>query len=627
MMLEQSGGAATQRPQRQTGGGGIAMAIRRVARSCVQIARPSSGLWRRLRASLLGMPLLVAPLGLMAQGQAPVDVAPEIATHQTLLTRTAVKADDYMVSTANPLATQAGVDMLARGGSVADAVIAAQLVLGLVEPQSSGLGGGGFALLHRAGQSAVHAYDGRETAPAAARGDRFLRDDQPMPIFDAIDSGLSVGTPGLVRMLGLMHDEHGNLPWSTLFEPALRLASNGFPVSPRLHAMVADTKALRNSLQAAAYFYDEQGLAWPVGHILRNPDYARVLQQLATQGADAFYRGPLARDMVEAVAAHAVPGDLTEADLAAYRVIRREALCADIGAYRHCGMPPPSSGGLAVLQMMALLQHTPIAGLRPVSAEAVHYFSEAGRLAYADRDAYVADPAFVRVPVHGLLDPDYLASRAALIRPERSLGRAEAGVPPGLIEAPTEDAAIELPATTHLVAADRHGNVVSMTTSIEYAFGNKIFVNGYLLNNQLTDFSLRAVDDAGRPLPNRVEPGKRPRSSMSPMISFKDGQPLIAVGAPGGSAIINYVAKALVGTLMWGMDIQTAIELPNMGSRNRATEIERGTPLEGVAATLQAMGHEVRSTDFPSGLQGVMWTADGLEGGADPRREGVALGD
>lgn len=581
---------------------------------------------RKIAACSLAGSLAWAALGVAAQDTAIVDLNPEAATARVSAAQPVARAPNYMISTANPLATQAGAQMMAHGGSVADAAIAAQLVLGLVEPQSSGLGGGGFALLHRAGQPAVHAYDGRETAPAAARADRFMRDGRPLSFFDAVDSGLSVGTPGLVRMLASMHAEHGALPWASLFEPAMRLAIDGFPVSPRLHALLAGSEGLRSSPSAAPYFYDEQGRARPVGHVLRNPDYARVLRQLAAEGADAFYRGPLARAMAEAVAAHAVPGDLSEDDLAAYRVIRREALCAEIGAHRHCGMPPPSSGGVAVLQMMSLLRHTPIAELRPESAEAVHYFSEAGRLAFADRDTYVADPAFVRVPIHGLLDPEYLASRAALIRPEQSMGTAEPGVPPGLVESQAEDPAIEQPATTHLVAADRQGNVVSMTTSVESAFGSKIFVNGYLLNNQLTDFSLFAVDDEGRPLPNRVEPGKRPRSSMAPMVVFKDGRPVVAVGAPGGSAIINFVAKTLVGTLMWDMDIQAAIELPNMGSRNRATEIERGTPLEGVGATLRAMGHEVREIDFPSGLQGVRWTADGLEGGADPRREGVAMG-
>ena len=586
---------------------------------------------RWLAPMLAGLLVLAAPLAAMAQGStgqgiAVTDIAPEAATHDAIVSRQVVEAEHFMVSAANPLASKAGVEILRQGGSVADAAIAAQLVLGLVEPQSSGLGGGGFALLHRAGEPAVHAYDGRETAPAAARPERFLQDDKPMGFFDAVDSGLSVGTPGLVRMLADMHEQHGVLPWARLFEPALRLAQDGFPVSPRMHAMVSGSDGLKASRSAASYFYDEHGQPWPVGHVLKNADYAKVLKQLAQEGADAFYQGALAEDMVDAVAGHAVPGDLSEDDLASYRAIRRDALCADVGAYRYCGMPPPSSGGVAVIQMMALLEHTPIAGLRPDSAQAVHYFSEAGRLAFADRDAYVADPAFARVPVYGLLDPDYVASRAVLIRPERSMGRAQAGVPAGLLEAPAEDAAIEQPATTHLVVADRAGNAVSMTTSIESAFGSKIFVNGYLLNNQMTDFSLSPVDEAGQPLLNRVEAGKRPRSSMSPMLVFKDGHPLLAIGAPGGSAIINFVAKTMVGTLLWNMDVQSAIELPNMGSRNRATEIERGTPLERTAATLKAMGHEVRELDFPSGLHGVMWTPGGLEGGADPRREGVALG-
>lgn len=579
-----------------------------------------------LLAALCWLSAPVAAQGVLTQGIAVTDTAPEPATHGTVVARAPVRASEFMVAAANPQATEAGVRILEQGGSAVDAAIAVQLVLGLVEPQSSGLGGGGFALTFRSGDSAVHAYDGRETAPAAARPDRFMQEGQPMPFFDAIDSGLSVGTPGLVRMLALMHKEQGVLPWAALFEPAIRLATQGFPVSPRLHGLLAGARELKGSPSAASYFYDEQGRPWPVGHILRNPDYARVLRTLAEDGPDAFYRGPLARAMVDAVAAHPVPGDLTEADLASYRPIRRDALCADVGAHRYCGMPPPSSGGLAVIQIMGLLQHTPIASLRPLSAESVHYFSEAGRLAYADRDAYVADPAFVRVPVYGLLDPDYLASRAALIRPERSMGRAEPGVPPGLDEAPAGDATAERPATTHLVVADRQGNVVSMTTSIEMVFGNKVFVNGYLLNNQMTDFSLNPFGDAGRPQANRVEAGKRPRSSMSPMLVFRDGKPLIAVGAPGGSAIINYVAKTLVGTLLWGLDIQAAIELPNMGSRNRATEIEKGTSLERTAATLKAMGHEVRELDFPSGLHGVMWTSHGLEGGADPRREGVAMG-
>ena len=568
---------------------------------------------------------VVAPDARAAIAPRTVDLNPEAATHVPAATGKLVHGREFMVSTANPHATRAATQVMEAGGSVVDAAIAAQLVLGLVEPQSSGIGGGGFALLHRAGASRVTAYDGRETAPAAAQPDRFMRDGRAMDFFAAVDSGLSVGTPGLLRMLEAMHEDHGALPWAAVFEPAIRLAEEGFAVSPRLHALVKASKGLRASPTASSYFYDKQGNAWPVGHVLRNPDYAEVLREVAGRGAEAFYHGPIARDMVAAVSAHAVPGDLTEEDLAAYKALRRDALCADMAAIRYCGMPPPSSGGVAVMQIMGILAHTPIADLRPNSAEAVHYFSEAGRLAFADRDAYIADPAFARVPVYGLLDPDYLASRAQLIRPERSMGRAEPGAPPGLEELPV-DSALEQPATTHLVVADHQGNVVSMTTSVESAFGSKIFVNGYLLNNQMTDFSLKPLDDNGRPLINRIEPGKRPRSSMAPMLVFKDGRPLMALGSPGGSAIINYVAKTMVGSLLWDMDLQSAIELPHMGSRNRQTEIEKGTPLERAAATLKAMGHEVRIAEFPSGLHGVMWTAEGLAGAADPRREGVAAG-
>lgn len=586
----------------------------------------------RLLATLLLSVLSVGQLS-AAQSQAlstPAvavsDINPEAATHDQLTRREVVHAEEYLVSAANPLATRAGVEMLAAGGSVVDAAIAAQFVLGLVEPQSSGLGGGGFALVHRAGAKSVQAFDGRETAPSGARPDRFMKNGQVMSFWDAVDSGLSVGTPGLVRMLADMHAEHGVLPWARLVEPALRLAQDGFEVSPRLHAMVSGSAALRASPGARQYFFDQEGRAWPVGHRLRNPEYAKVLEKLAAEGPDAFYQGELAAAMVEAVRSHPVRGDLSLEDLASYRALRRDALCAELGAYRYCGMPPPSSGGLAVIQMMTMLEHTPIAGLRPNSAEAIHYFSEAGRLAFADRDAYVADPAFARVPIYGLLDPAYLKARAALIRPERSMGRAEPGVPAGMLEAPAQDSAIEQPATTHLVVADRKGNAVSMTTSVESAFGSKIFVNGYLLNNQMTDFSLTPTDAQGKPHVNRVEAGKRPRSSMAPTLVFKDGQPLVAVGSPGGSAIINYVAKTLVGTLMWGLDLQSAIELPNRGSRNRATEVERSTALSRAIPTLQGMGHEVREVDFPSGLHGVMWTPQGLEGGADPRREGLAAG-
>ncbi|WP_261171972.1 gamma-glutamyltransferase family protein, partial [Bordetella pertussis] len=390
---------------------------------------------------------------------------------------------------------------------------------------------------------------------------------------------------------------------------------------------IAGDKALAAQPAAARYFYGPDGQAWPVGHRLRNPEFAATLRSIAREGADAFYRGPIARDIVAAVRAHPTPGDLAEADLAGYRAVVREPVCGLYRGYRLCGAPPPSSGPLAVLQMLGELEQYPLARMRPGSVEAVHYFSEAGRLAFADRDFYVADPAFVDVPVRALLDPAYLRQRGALIRPDRSMKTALPGDPQGLLAERARDDAIEVPSTSHLVAVDAAGNVVSMTSTIEAAFGSKIFVRGFLLNNEMTDFSSSYRDPEGRLVANRVEPGKRPRSSMAPMIVFRAGKPVLALGSPGGSAIINYVAKTLVGVLDWKLDVQQAIALPNLGSRNKETELERGTALEALAPALRRMGHEVRITDFPSGIQGIVIGPHGLAGGADPRREGLALGD
>jgi len=552
------------------------------------------------------------------------DINPEIATGRTQ--SQAVQAAHYMVSTANPLATQAGTDILAEGGSATDATIAAQMVLNLVEPQSSGIGGGAFLIAYDAVTQKVQAYDGRETAPGTARSNRFMLGGKAIPFRDAVNSGLSVGTPGLLRVLGLAHQAQGKLPWARLFEPAIALAEQGFAVSPRLHAMLVDNTDLPRQPAAAAYFYDDAGRAWPVGHVLKNPALAQVFRDIAKGGPDAFYQGSIARNMVDAVAAHPVPGDLSLEDLAGYQAKAREPVCAPYKIYVLCGVPPPSSGPLAVIQMLMILSHTPIADLAPGSLEAVHYFSEAGKLAFADRDVYVADPDFIDVPVQALLDPQYLALRADLIMRRRTIGRAPPGDPVDMLAVRGEDASPELPSTTHIVAVDQAGNVMSMTSSIESAFGSKLFVDGYLLNNQLTDFSLSDVDAAGKPVANRLEPGKRPRSSMSPMLVLKDGKPYMAIGSPGGAAIINYVAKTLVGVLDWNLSLQQAIDLPNFGSRNRYTELEKNTSLRDLADELRVMGHEVREVNFPSGLQGVRLTPDGLEGGADPRREGVAAG-
>jgi len=552
------------------------------------------------------------------------DIAPEAAT--TRSANELVRAPHFMVSTANPVASRVAVQVLDQGGSAADAAIAAQLVLNLVEPQSSGIGGGGFILAYDAEDEVLRVFDGRETAPADANPDRFMQGDQPMTFPEAVNSGLAVGTPGLLRALELLHAQLGELSWGRLFDPAIALARDGFEVSPRLHALIAKNPELREQPAAARYFFDERGRPWPVGYRLQNPELADVFGKIAREGADAFYEGELARDIVRAVARHPVPGDLSLDDLAGYRARERRPLCSVYRVYRLCGMPPPSSGPLAVMQMLGILSHTPIDQYPVDSAQAVHYFSEAGRLAYADRDAYVGDPAFVEVPVRAMLDPAYLGLRAGRIHPDRSMGRAPPGDPSNFNEMRGQGDAREIPSTTHIAVADAAGNVVSMTTSIESAFGSKIFVRGFLLNNQLTDFSFKPRDAAGHVVANRIEPLKRPRSSMAPMIVLKDDKPFMAIGSPGGSAIINYVAKTLRGVLDRGLNIQQAIDLPNRGSRNRYTEVEKGTPLEAIVPQLEAMGHPVRAVDFTSGLQGIVITPQGLQGGADPRREGLALG-
>lgn len=554
------------------------------------------------------------------------DTAPEAASAQT--TQQLVHGQRQMFATANPLATQAGYAMLERGGSAIDAIIAAQAMLTLVEPQSSGIGGGAFLLHYDGAEAQLQTYDGRETAPALATPDRFLQQGQPLSYTQAVNSGLSVGTPGVLRALEMVHQQHGRLPWATLFEPAIQLATEGFSVSPRLHTLITDNQqALREQPAAAAYFLDAQGQPWPVGYRLKNLALADTLTRIAQDGVPTFYEGEIAEDMVRSVRNHPKPGDLSLADLQSYAAVERAPLCGPYRRYTVCGMPPPSSGGLTVLQLLGVLQQFPMQHFAPQSVEAVHYFSEAGRLAYADRDFYVADPAYVAIPVKGLLSPAYLRQRSALIQPDSSMGKAEPGDPMALLASLGKDHAYELPSTSHLVAADAFGNLVTMTTSVEAAFGSKILVRGFLLNNQLTDFSSLPTDAQGRPVANRVEAGKRPRSSMAPVMVFDAGKPYLITGSPGGSAIINYVAQTLVGVLDWGLDIQAAIALPHYGSRNGATELEEGTAVVGVADALRAKGHNVNILPFTSGLQGIVITNNGLYGGADPRREGLVLAD
>jgi gamma-glutamyltranspeptidase/glutathione hydrolase len=533
----------------------------------------------------------------------------------------------FMAVTANPLATDAVAEILQAGGTAADAAIAAQLVLGLVEPQSSGLGGGGFLLYHDARENRLRAYDGRETAPAAAQPGRFLgADGKPLPFFEAAVGGRSVGVPGLPALLDLVYRNHGRTLWPKLFGPALRLAVEGFPMSPRLHKLLAEDRYLREDPAALRLYYETDGRPKPVGTRIVNRAYGFALLALAQHGTKIFYEGPIGRDIAAAVRGHGKnPGDLSEADMAAYRPLEREPICGErLAGYRICGMPPPSSGGIAVLQMLTFAET--LAGQAPLSPESVHRFAESGRLTFADRARYLADPAFADVPVKALLAPAYLAARAQSIRAEASMGRAAAGELT-VKQSLGEGASAELPATTHLSIVDTEGNAVSLTSSVEAAFGSRIMVHGFLLNNQLTDFSFRPEMD-GKPVANRVEANKRPLSSMAPTIIYdKAGRVAAILGSPGGSQIINYVAKTILALLAWDMTPGEAVSLPHYGSRNGPTELERGTQAEQLRPALERLGHTVSVQDMTSGLSVILRRGDDWIGAADPRREGAARGE
>jgi gamma-glutamyltranspeptidase / glutathione hydrolase len=512
-----------------------------------------------------------------------------------------------MVAAAHPLAVDAGHSVLSRGGSALDAALAVQMVLGLVEPESSGIGGGAFLLYWSDKEKRLRTYDGRETAPAAARPDRFLdREGKAQGFMQAAVGGRSVGVPGVLRMLELAHRRHGKLAWSELFVPAIDLAESGFPLSPRLHAQLGGEQALRDDASGRKLFYDDAGPRAPGTRVV-NRAYAQTLRLIASRGADAFYKGDIAEDIVAAVRGHARPGDLSEDDLAGYQALEREPLCGPYREWRICSMGPPSSGGVAVLQILGILERTAFARAPPHSATAVHFFSEAGRLAFADRARYLGDPDFVSVPTRGLLDSSYMDKRAKLIG-ERSMRIAV----PGDSEAA---------GTSHVSIVDAEGNVASMTSTIEATFGSRIMVRGFLLNNQLTDFDF--VPGSA----NEVAPRKRPRSSMAPTIVFApDGAVRLAVGSPGGPNIINYVAKALVAMLDWRLDAQAAAAVPNFGSRNGPTLLEAGSPYEALRGELEARGHVVEASPLTSGLHAVERLPGGWRGGADPRREGAVRG-
>ena len=549
------------------------------------------------------------------------------------------------VAAANPLATDAGHQILRAGGSALDAAIAVQLVLGLVEPQSSGIGGGAF-LLHFDGQK-VTAHDGRETAPAGAQSDMFVGDNgKPLTFDDAVLSGHAVGVPGAMRMLEAAHRQHGVLPWGQLFAPAITLAEQGFKVSPRLHALLQADPHLKKDPLALRFFYNDQGQAWPVGHVLRNPEYGHVLRRMASEGSRALHQGPVAEAIVQRTQAAPRPGNLSLQDLAGYQPRQREALCFDhtarSRAYRICGFPPPSSGQIAMGQILGILGNTRTQGAELAnglpSPDWLHRYTEASRLAFADRAQYVADPDFVRAPAgdwRSLLDPAYLRERSQLIGTQ-SMKVATAGQPAGVKTSWAPMPAQAEYGTSHISVVDAQGRAVAMTTTIEAAFGSRRMVTtnparpgGFLLNNELTDFSFVPADAQGRPIANRVEPGKRPRSSMAPTLVFDKttGQLLISGGSPGGALIIHYTAKLLTGTLHWGFNAQQAVSLPNFGSLNGPTLLEAKRFPPSTLDALKAQGHEVRELDMSSGLQAIERTPNGWFGGADPRREGVVLGD
>lgn len=583
-----------------------------------------------MRVSFKYLLTALLPFYLACQTQVSFDkegILPERTSHLTK--KHAVFAKELMVSSAHPEATRAGLKILKKGGTAIDAAVAVQMVLNLVEPQSSGIGGGLFLLYYDKKTNTLVSIDGRETAPDKIDPNVFLnKKGRPLTFRQALIGGKSVGTPGVLAALRLAHGKYGKLKWADLFLPAIELARTGFYVSPRLHQLIKETPWLKTSPTARQYFYTDTGQPLSIGERLQNTALAQTFETIAGEGAQSFYEGHIAHDIVAAVrTAYVDPGALTLKDLATYKAKTRKPVCATYRVYKVCGMGPPSSGGIAVLQILGILENFDLKKLKPLSVGAIHLFSEASKLAFADRARYLADSDLVAVPVKALIDKGYLKQRAQLIG-NKSMGRARAGQ---LANPKTgqwaDDASPSFPSTSHFSIVDRDGNAVAVTSSIEHGFGSTLMVDGFLLNNQLTDFSF-VSKVKGRPVANRIEPGKRPRSSMAPTMVFdKNGKLVLLVGSAGGAYIIEHVAQTLIGVLDWGMDIQQAINLPHYANRNGDVELEKGTDLEKLKGPLEKLGHKVKIRDLNSGLHGIMITKDGLVGGADPRREGVVLGE
>ena len=538
-----------------------------------------------------------------------------------------VYAKDFMAASANPLATEAGYEILKRGGSAIDAMIAMQTTLGLTEPQSSGLGGGAFLVYWDNKAKKLTTFDARETAPKAATPELFLDENgKPMDFMNAVVGGRSVGVPGIPKLLEDVHKRYGKLPWASLFDKPIALAEQGFTVSPRMAKSIEQNlEPLKRYPQTAAYFLPD-GKPLAAGTVLKNPEFARSVRLLAEKGSAPFYQGAQAQNIVRAVTgAVDNPGKISLSDLKNYRVIERQPVCAPYREYEVCGMGAPSSGAIALGEILGVLQNQDMKALGSENIHSWRWIGDASRIAFADRDHYIGDPAFVNVPTRALISQAYLKPRAEEIRQsDKALENIQAGK---FGKKYAQGMAVELPSTSHLVVVDKDGNVVSMTTSIENAFGSGLMANGYLLNNELTDFAFNPVGTDGKTVANSVAGGKRPRSSMAPTIVMKDGKPYLAVGSPGGSRIIGFVAKTLVAHIDWGMDIQTAISLPNMLNRGGTYEIEEKTAAAAKAPALEQLGYKVQVRDLNSGVQGIVIGKNGLQGGADPRREGKVMGD
>lgn len=550
---------------------------------------------------------------------------PEAATGY--IEKKAFEADDYMVVAANPYASWAGKNVLEKGGSAIDAAVAVQAMLSLVEPQSSGIGGGAFILYWDNKNKVLHTFDGRETAPTSVNSHWFMKGNKPMRWIDAVVGGKSVGVPGAVKALEMAQSEFGKLPWSTLFEDTIKTAEDGFKVSPRLAKLVAlDYHPGLKTFPSSSVYFFPAGNPLKEGVTKKNRKLAKTLRGIAEKGSDYLLKGEVAQKIVDAVnSAEINPGQMTLEDLASYEPIKREPVCGLYHEKRICGMAPPSSGGVNVYQILKMLEDFELSQYAPDSVEFANLYTQASAMSYADREKFIADSDFTNLPFAAMINTAYLERRAEGISVDKKWRRARAGNPYADANVAL-GTSMELPNTSHVSIVDKDGNAVSMTTSIEFMFGSGIMVEGFLLNNQLTDFSFSPTKDRF-PVPNRVEPGKRPRSAMSPTMVFdKDGNLELVVGSPGGSRIVSYVAQTIIGVVDFGLDIQQAINLPKITNRNDYTALEKGTPIANLAPALNELGHNVKVVDLNSGLHGIQFKSGKLIGGADPRREGIAVG-